>query len=40
MYDVCTHVIPSIIKLHTVMFKILKVQGKFKYKYANNNTYP
>ena len=35
--DVCTHVIQSIIKLNTVMFRI---QGKFKYNYTNNNTVP
>ena len=35
MYDVWIHVIPSIIKLHTVMFKILKIQCTFKYKYTN-----
>ena len=40
MYDVWTHVIQSIIKLHAVMFRIKKIQGKFKYKYSNNNSSP
>ena len=40
MYDVWTHVIQSIIKLHTAMFKIKKNQVIFKYKYANDNTSP
>ena len=40
MYDFCTRVIPSIIKLHTVMFRIKKNQGKFKYKYTNYNICP
>ena len=40
MYDVWTLVRQSIIKLHTVMFRIKKIQGKFKYKYSNNNTCP
>ena len=40
MYDVRTHVIQSIIKLHTDMFRIKKIHGKFKYKYSNNNTCP
>ena len=29
MYDVWTYVIPSIIKLHTVMFRILKIKANF-----------
>ena len=37
MYYVCTHVVPSIIKLHK---EYIKIQGKFKYKYTNNNTHP
>ena len=28
MYDVTTHVMQSIIKLHTVMFRILKIKFK------------
>ena len=35
MYNVWTHVIQSIIKLHKVTFRIKKIQ--FKFKYNNNN---
>ena len=38
MYNVWAHVIQSIIKLHTVMLRIKKIQFKFKYKYTNNDT--
>ena len=42
MYDVCTHVIPSIIKLQTVLYRIKKIQDKFNNKYTkfNNTTCP
>ena len=40
MYDVWTHVMQSIIKLYTVMLRLLKNHGKFKYKFTNNNTCP
>ena len=38
IYDVSTCVMQSIISFHTVMIEVLKMQSKFKYKYANNNT--